>query len=74
MQEKFGAAAVLLKMADKQVRTADEARNLQERLARERLMARRTTAKNKVLVWEDVAMPESDDIIPLRVSSTFYLF
>jgi len=54
-------------MADGQMREAEDARSLQERLSRERLAARRRAANTPNLV-EDVKLPEEDDLITLRVT------
>lgn len=56
-----------MKIADGQIRDVEEARQLQEQLVRERLAARRNKASDNKVKDDEVVMPESDDIIPLRV-------
>lgn len=60
-----------MKMADGQMKDAEESRKLQEQLVRERMKARRNKATDKTKAKEEeVKTPEDDDIIPLRVCLT----
>ena len=57
-----------MKLADGQIRDAEESRKLQEQLVRERLKARGNRGSDKPKAKDDeVKMPEGDDLIPLRV-------
>lgn len=58
---------MLLKSLSDQKRSDDEARAVHERLARERVAARRNSAKDR-RVEEEMSFPDSNDILLLRVS------
>ena len=63
----------LMKLADGQIRDAEESRKLQEQLVRERLKARGNRGSDKPKAKDDeVKMPEGDDLIPLRVCFAVY--
>ena len=63
----------LMKLADGQIRDAEESRKLQEQLVRERLKARGNRGSDKPKAKDDeVKMPEGDDLIPLSVCFAVY--
>lgn len=75
LQEHFGAAAALLKMAEHQELTAEESRKLQEQLARERLAARRNNTKAAGATTpeaEDTPILDSNDTVGLKVRLTIF--
>ncbi|KAF6016773.1 hypothetical protein EB796_024906 [Bugula neritina] len=64
-EANYSAAATLMKLLQDQNRTAEEMRQLQEQLAKERLLAKRNRL-NEVVVEKSPTSADTDDVIVLR--------